>query len=195
MPITAVCHSRQRHTYMAGRTATHTLTHQGAIAPGAFLSFDPRDINDVQAFLVRNKSVLPGVRTVGVTSGDDLVRWNEPERVLAAIRSRYIGDATVTIVLVGEKTWTRRFIDWEVAASANSGCALVAIPLFAGSAAPARVRLLAEDGSALILQRPPMSPRELSNWIATALQARHADWGGRAMHTPLMRRDASALTA
>ena len=33
------------------------------------------------------------------------------------IRDEYIRDATVTIVLIGPRTWQRRHVDWEVGSS------------------------------------------------------------------------------
>lgn len=160
--------------------------------PRAFLSYDPRDIERVQMFLDRHASALPHARTVGVTSADDLVRWTDTTQVIDAIQRRYIGDADITVVMLGERTWTRRFVDWEVAASASGGCAVLAVPLSHGCAVPARVRLLAEDGSAIISPQPPGSPLELGSWIATALNARKRVDSGRqrAGQTPLMRRNA-----
>lgn len=33
------------------------------------------------------------------------------------IRTKYLGNSTVTIVLIGKCTWARRFIDWEIYSS------------------------------------------------------------------------------
>jgi hypothetical protein len=33
------------------------------------------------------------------------------------IRDEYLRDSTVTVVLVGEKTWQRKHVDWEISAS------------------------------------------------------------------------------
>jgi hypothetical protein len=33
------------------------------------------------------------------------------------IREDYLGDSTVTVVLVGKQTWQRRHVDWEIGAS------------------------------------------------------------------------------
>ncbi|WP_372493341.1 TIR domain-containing protein [Janibacter melonis] len=33
------------------------------------------------------------------------------------IRTKYLGDSSVTIVLVGSCTWARRYVDWEVYSS------------------------------------------------------------------------------
>lgn len=39
------------------------------------------------------------------------------EYVRQTIRDQYIGDATVTVVLVGTQTWQRKYVDWEVYSS------------------------------------------------------------------------------
>ncbi len=36
------------------------------------------------------------------------------------IQSKYIEDASVVIVLVGPKTWSRKHVDWEISAGLNS---------------------------------------------------------------------------
>lgn len=164
-----------------------------AHAPTTFLSFDSRDIAEVQSFLATYEMLFPSVRSVGVTAGDELVRWNDPARKLAEIRASYVGDAQLTVVLVGERTWTRRFVDWEIAASALNGCGVLAMPLGAPGPTPARVRLLAESGRAIVLNELP-AVDELRTWIATAIDAGMSQPGGREPQTPLMGRDASSAS-
>ena len=50
------------------------------------------------------------------------------------IRDNYIADATVTVVLVGQETWKRKHVDWEISSSIratknNSRCGLLGILL------------------------------------------------------------------
>jgi MTH538 TIR-like domain (DUF1863) len=52
---------------------------------------------------------------------DDFVNSDNPEYVMGQIRRRYIGDATVTIVLVGKCTHSRRYVDWEIKSSLRRG--------------------------------------------------------------------------
>ena len=63
--------------------------------------------------------------------------------IMSKIREKYLRDTTVTIVMVGECTWARKFVDWEVAASlrntaANSRNGLMAITLPSYAAAGTR---------------------------------------------------------
>ena len=39
------------------------------------------------------------------------------ERIHQIIRDEYLRDSTVTVVLVGEHTWQRKFVDWEIGSS------------------------------------------------------------------------------
>lgn len=37
------------------------------------------------------------------------------------IREKYLSDSTVTLVFIGKESWTRKFVDWEIASSLNEG--------------------------------------------------------------------------
>ena len=39
------------------------------------------------------------------------------ETIRQKIRDEYLQDSTVTVVLVGERTWQRKFVDWEIGSS------------------------------------------------------------------------------
>ena len=39
------------------------------------------------------------------------------ETIRQKIRDEYLRDSTVTVVLIGEHTWQRKFVDWEIASS------------------------------------------------------------------------------
>lgn len=52
---------------------------------------------------------------------DDLIRSSDTSYVMSKIRTDYIQDSTVTIVLLGAHTWGRRYVDWEIQSSLRSG--------------------------------------------------------------------------
>lgn len=60
-------------------------------------------------------------RALGTTFSDDIINSTNPEYVMSQIRQKYLGDSTVTIVLVGTCTHSRRYIDWELKASLRQG--------------------------------------------------------------------------
>ena len=52
---------------------------------------------------------------------DDLIDSGNTDYVMGRIRRDYIGDTTVTIVMVGACTYSRKYIDWEIAGSLHQG--------------------------------------------------------------------------
>lgn len=58
---------------------------------------------------------IPSV--VGVKDEDDFVDSDNPDYIISAIRERYIQDTSVTIVVVGQCTHSRKYIDWEIKSS------------------------------------------------------------------------------
>jgi hypothetical protein len=60
-------------------------------------------------------------RALGMAFGNDIVNSNNPTYVMSRIRAEYLGDSSVTIILVGTCTHSRRYIDWELKASLQRG--------------------------------------------------------------------------
>lgn len=101
------------------------------------------------------------------------------------IREEKLQDSTVTIVLVGNCTHSRRYVDWEIKASLQQGQSipngLIAINLsYMGSKGNAPQRLLDnlerdKDKRDIGYARYyvyPTSSQELSGWIEDAYEAR-----------------------
>lgn len=122
-------------------------------------------------------------RHVGVSDQDDFIESTDPEYVMRRIREKYIGPASVTIVLVGSCTHSRRFVDWEIKASLQQGRdklpnGVVAIQLPSspnGAYLPPRLdqncRRNDQVGYVRYYQYP-RNPAELRRWIEEAFQAR-----------------------
>ena len=56
------------------------------------------------------------------------------ETIFQNIRDRFMADATVTVVLIGPETWSRKYVDWEIGSSLrdtknSSRCGLLGILL------------------------------------------------------------------
>src|ERR1035441_9163213 len=78
-----------------------------------FISFHHADNDEVIQFIETFESIfIP--RVLGVSDEDDFIDSYDTDYVMAQIRERYLTDSTVTIVLVGQCTWARRYVDWEV---------------------------------------------------------------------------------
>lgn len=52
---------------------------------------------------------------------EDVIDSMDTDYVMSRIRTDYIKDSTVTILIAGRCTWARRYVDWEVQASLRSG--------------------------------------------------------------------------
>ena len=67
----------------------------------------------------KNKYVSP-FDDYSVGNGDIDDRNMSAEQIRRKIRDEYIGDATVLILLCGENTKNRKYIDWEIHAAMSS---------------------------------------------------------------------------
>jgi hypothetical protein len=122
-----------------------------------FFSYHVDDADEVEEFIDEFGHVcIPTV--VGVTSEDDFVDSDDLDYIMLRIREKYLADTTVTVVLVGQCTWARKFVDWEIYASLRQYTSykrsgLMAITLssisnLSGRTPPARVsdNVLGVDG-------------------------------------------------
>jgi hypothetical protein len=57
--------------------------------------------------VIVSKSIQPG----------DIDTDTNTERVMQRIREENLRDSTVTVVLVGQNTWRRKYVDWEIYSS------------------------------------------------------------------------------
>lgn len=47
----------------------------------------------------------------------DIIDSNDADYIKRRIRETYLGNTSVTIVMIGKCTWARKFVDWEMASS------------------------------------------------------------------------------
>lgn len=114
----------------------------------------------------------------GIQMEEDIIDSENTDYVMQRIREPYLQDSTVTIVLIGQCTWARRFVDWEVQSSlrkTQSGPppnGLVAIQLWESyRTLPNRVSLNVDSKYAKFYKYPS-STASLSRWIDEAFDAR-----------------------
>jgi len=60
-------------------------------------------------------------RALGMGMEQDIIDSSDTDYVMRRIRQLYLKDSTVTIVLIGKCTWSRRYVDWEIQASLRRG--------------------------------------------------------------------------
>lgn len=148
-----------------------------------FISYHVADLEEVQTFVTDfGSEFIP--RSVGVTEEDDFVDSTNTEYIKRRIREKYLSDSTVTILLLGEGTWGRKFVDWEISSSlrndpvnGRNGLLVIPLPSMNNSATlPARVKDNFVSGDpessyASYVSYPHSKTRLRSN-IETAFQAR-----------------------
>jgi hypothetical protein len=119
-----------------GCRCEHTLPHRcsvnnrfprvsimAAIRHKCFISYHHADQAYVDQF-VRTFDRYGDVfiaRGLGQGMSQDVINSNDTQYVMRRIREMFLGDSTVTLVLIGKCTWARRYVDWEIQASLRSG--------------------------------------------------------------------------
>lgn len=149
-----------------------------------FISYHGADIAAVETF-IEDFGTEFIAKTVGVTDEDDFIDSDVTGYVMDQIRTKYLGDSTVTLVLVGAETWGRKYVDWEVYSSLRSskyssvnGLLAIQLPTAQSAKLPARVGdnvTRDASGSDVGYARYfvyPGSKTSLRNWISDAYSAR-----------------------
>lgn len=150
-----------------------------------FISHYKGDRYEVDNF-IKTFADMYGVFTpyvLGAGDNDDFINSTDTDYVMSQIRQRYLQDTTVTIVLVGSCTHSRRYVDWEIKSSLRQGINCmpngllgIILPSQGNSAfLPPRFRDNWNEGNINCYAkyyRYPQNPYELANWIEDAYQAR-----------------------
>ena len=85
-----------------------------------FISHYGADRIEVDAF-IRNFSHVFIPKVLGANSNDGFINSADTDYVMQRIRELYLQDSTVTIVLIGACSHSRRYIDWEIKSSLKQG--------------------------------------------------------------------------
>jgi hypothetical protein len=151
-----------------------------------FISYYDADKTEAYEFVARwatrEDVFIP--KTIGLSGRENFIDSTDNEYVMGEIRRTYLGDSTVTIVLIGKCTHSRRYIDWEIKTSLRQGDVytpngLIGIMLpSAGTSAhlPERFQANWNSGGNCYARYydSPTSAQQLSGWIEDAYAARTA---------------------
>jgi len=98
------------------------MTYQG-IKRNVFISHYKGDRNEVEAFIdeFANRQAVFTPYVLGANENYDFIDSTNTDYVMTQIRQKYLKDTTVTIVLVGSCTHSRRYVDWEIKTSLRRG--------------------------------------------------------------------------
>lgn len=150
-----------------------------------FLSYHAEDANQVADFVdAFGTAFIPKV--IGISDDDPLINSTDTDYVMDRIREKYLADSTVTLVLLGNCTWARRYVDWEIYSSLRrdsinrlNGLMAVNLPSVAASDVsklPRRLHdnLPRENGPDRYARwyRYPTSAVQLQGWVQDAFDAR-----------------------
>jgi hypothetical protein len=104
-----------------------------------FVSYHQVDEIEANIWCRRFSTYFREIRTLGLDEVDDnlaeRINSGDSDYVMRQIREKKIAGTSCTVVLVGKCTWSRRFVDWEIAStlrdfgeSARGGLLAVQLP-------------------------------------------------------------------
>ena len=145
-----------------------------------FISHYGADRTAVRNFIDKWSNVFIA-KELGVYTDEDFIDSNDGNYVMSQIRKNYLSDSTVTIVLMGTCTHSRRYIDWEIKSSLRQGSyipnGLLGIVLPSLSNAPSIPERFSENFSKSTecyasYHWAPSSEEQLGKWIEEAFESR-----------------------
>ena len=149
-----------------------------------FLSYHKDDLKAVEKFAEKYSQIF--IAKVLGALDQKLVDSKNLNYIMRQIREEYLQDSTVTIVLLGQCTWSRKFVDWEIASSLrndlrNKRSGLLGIVLPSVGAISnvklsermsANMRRRGDRDKYARLHRFPDNDESLRGWIEDAFEAR-----------------------
>jgi len=97
------------------------LLNEDRIRRKVFLSYHKADREEVQDFVSTFDEEQKVFISRFLDMEQDIIDSTDTGYVMSRIRQLYLKDSTVTIVMIGKCTWSRRYIDWEIQSSLRSG--------------------------------------------------------------------------
>lgn len=82
-----------------------------------FVTYHHADQQEVYNFVARHGEWFNSIRVLGASDSDDYVASGNADYILRRIREKYISGTSATIALIGKCSWSRKYIDWEIAAT------------------------------------------------------------------------------
>jgi hypothetical protein len=104
--------------YFKGESNTMTETHQPRHK--VFVSYHHANDQNYRDFFER---LFTDVHDIMISKSVQIGEIDpdlKTDTVRQKIRDNYLRDSTVTVVLIGEETWKRKHVDWEIGSSIRS---------------------------------------------------------------------------
>lgn len=190
--------AQAEYSYGLAQAAARRLGRTAPVRHKCFISYHGADIDEVTAFIEEFSDVfIP--RVVGVSDSDHFqepVNSTDEDYIKDQIGSKYLTQSSVTIVFVGSCTWSRKYVDWEIASTVRNGTKNKRAGLMgitpasrAKNKLPARFESNVDSGYAKYYWYPKTA-EELRESIEDAYQARVAR-ASKVVGGPLMKKDKS----
>lgn len=150
-----------------------------------FISHYHADSEEVKKFIdkfTKEKDVF--IPKIVGDDYDTTINSDDSDYIMRKIREKYLTDSTVTIVLIGDDTWGRKYVDWEIASTLrndynNKRSGLIGIFLPGrnknNTEIPPRLQDNIDIGYAKLYTYPTYAYSELSRWIDEAFDKKEDD--------------------
>ena len=94
-----------------------------AIKRKCFISYHHADQDEVNRFIRTFDHGLDcfTARGLGEEMSQDIIDSMDTDYVMGRIRALYLKGSSVTLVMLGQNTWSRRYVDWELQSSLRRG--------------------------------------------------------------------------
>jgi hypothetical protein len=116
------------------------------MAKRVYFAFDYEDVGDFRANVVRNHNFTEGVEKAGYF---DASIWEEAKKKDSAALKRLINGAlektTVTAVLIGDRTYARRWVRYEILKSVERGNILLGIHINSIAGTDQKTKVLGQN--------------------------------------------------
>jgi len=105
------------------RNLNNNIMAWSGIKRRVFISHYKGDRDEVDEFIQHfaNELKIFTPYVLGANQNYDFIDSTDTNYVMTQIRNKYLKDSTVTIVLMGSCTHSRRYVDWEIKSSLRQG--------------------------------------------------------------------------
>ena len=82
-----------------------------------FISYHHADDLEVSSFVNKYSNANAFIKKIVGDEYETTINSNNQEYIMRVIRENYLADSTVTVVMIGQETYKRKYVDWEIAST------------------------------------------------------------------------------
>jgi hypothetical protein len=136
-----------------------------------FISYHHADQNEVNEFIRIFDHALDcfTARGLGEEMSKDIIDSTDTDYVMSRIRALYLKGSSVTLLMIGRHTWSRRYVDWETQASLRqdrdvvpNGLLGIKLPSYNGGTFPERFTMNLMTDAAKKANQPDCYARHMT---------------------------------